>query len=193
MQIEVRRLSQENESDFFDFHTCVGGECFCTAWWVPTWEEWGTRTAADNRQLREQLLRDGQYDGYLLYADGKVAGWCQVGPRDRLAKLVGQFNLEPDPDAWAVTCFQIAPEFRGRGLAAELLARVLADLKARGVTRLQAYPKIDVSLPPGSQWTGPMGLYEAAGFRKVRDNKTRAIYEIKLKDKKTHIRKVSIP
>jgi GNAT superfamily N-acetyltransferase len=147
---------------------------------VPTWDEWGQRTAADNRQLRQELLQRGEFDGYLLYADGKAAGWCQVGKRDRLSKLSSQFNFGVAANVWALTCFQIDPELRRRGLAGEFLKSVLAELKQRGVKRVQGYPKIDPSLPAHSQWTGPLGLYEQAGFRKIRDNKTRAVYELEL-------------
>lgn len=180
MEFSVRRLSADTEKDFLDFHSRVGGECFCTAWWVPTWAEWGQRSAQDNKQLRQQLFASGEHDGYLLYADGKAVGWCQVGRRDRLPKLVGQFALTPDETAWAITCFQIDPELRQQGLAATLLVGVLDDLKQRGVGSVQAYPKIDAALPAHNQWTGPKALYEQAGFYHIRDNKTRAIFQLEL-------------
>lgn len=182
MDLRVERLSPANQEDFFAFHTSVGGECFCTAWWVPTWTEWSERSVDQNRALREELLRRGEYDGYLLYVDNKVAGWCQVGKRDRLSKLVVQFTFESDPNSWSITCFQISPEKRKQGLAEQLLRAVLADLKQRGVMHVQAYPKIDANLPDGSQWTGPRSLYEKVGFMKRRDNKTRAVFEIDLQD-----------
>jgi len=93
---------------------------------------------------------------------------------------VSQFSMQPEPEVWAITCFQIDPDFQRRGLACELLKAVLADLKERGVKRVQGYPKLDPNLPAHAQWTGPLGLYERAGFHKVRDNKTRAVYEINL-------------
>lgn len=180
MQFRVKRFNTDNEADFFDFHARVDGECFCTAWWVPTWEAWMETTAQNNRQLRQELLARGEYDGYLLYVDGKVAGWCQVGRRDRLSKLVTQFGLEAENDVGAVTCFQIDPERRGQGLASRLLAGVLDDLHSQGVKRVQAYPKLDPGLPAHQQWTGPHALYQEAGFRMLRKNNTRAVYEIEL-------------
>jgi GNAT superfamily N-acetyltransferase len=180
MDIRVKRFSPDNEADFFDFHTRVGGECFCTAWWVPSWEAWDEATAESNRQLRTELLARDEFDGYLLYLDGAVVGWCQVGARDRLSKLVTQFGLEAEDEVWAISCFQINPQFRGWGLATRLLAAVLADLRERGIGRVQAYPKLDARLPADQQWTGPRALYEQAGFQMVRENKSRAILEIAL-------------
>ena len=107
MKREVRRLTAELVDDFFRLHSEENGcgWCCCVAWWVPTWEGWGDRSANENRALREKLFKQGEYDGYLLYVDDEPVGWCQVGPRDRLEKLVGQFSLAPDPSAWAITCF----------------------------------------------------------------------------------------
>jgi GNAT superfamily N-acetyltransferase len=130
--------------------------------------------------LRQQLLASSEYDGYLLYSDGKAVGWCQVGRRDRLPKLAGQFALIPDEAVWAITCFQTDPELRQQGLAGKLLAGVLDDLRQRGVQSVQAYPKIDAALPAHNQWTGPKTLYAQAGFHLVRDNKTRAIFQLEL-------------
>jgi GNAT superfamily N-acetyltransferase len=81
---------------------------------------------------------------------------------------------------WAITCFQIDPEMREQGLAGRLLAGVLDDLRQRGATSVQAYPKIDATLPAHNQWTGPKALYAQAGFHHVRDNKTRVIFQLDL-------------
>lgn len=89
MDLRVVAFNPGNRDDFFAFHSRAGGECFCTAWWVPTWEEWAETGAESKRQLRTELLTRGEYDGYLLYADNEVVGWCQAGQRDRLSKILG--------------------------------------------------------------------------------------------------------
>ncbi len=180
MKLRVEAFNPGNREDFFDFHNRVDGDCFCTAWWVPSWEEWSDTNAESNRELRQDLLRRGEYDGYLLYDDQKVVGWCQAGQRDRLGKVLSQFNLNIDPLTWTISCFKIDPEMRRKGLASHLLAEVLSYLGKKGVERVEVYPKIDTELPEHQQWTGPMKMYEEAGFQKVRNNQTRAIYEINL-------------
>lgn len=139
------------------------GHCFCTAWWCPTWEAWKGRTAAENRAEREALVARGERDGFLLLDGDAVAGWCQVGPRDRLRKLARQYGLPPDPAAWAITCFEVAPARRGRGAARILLEGVLAALAERGVRRVEAFPRPG-RLEPGEAWTGPESLFRGAGF-----------------------------
>jgi GNAT superfamily N-acetyltransferase len=166
----VRRLVPDLDAAMLGF---LGDEaegrgfCFCAAWWVPTWEEWKRRTPSENRAQREALLRRGERDGYLLLDAGRAVGWTQVGPRDRLAKLVAQYGLAPDPGCWAVTCVEIAPSHRGRGAAAFLLRGVLDDLRARGARRVQGFPRCGAGLEPGQAWTGPEGMFRSAGFREV--------------------------
>ena len=123
-QLEIVPLDAGRRADFYRLHgDCNGaGWCACAAWWVPAWDGWGDRTAAENHAVREALFARDEHDGLLAYAAGEPVGWCQLGPRDRLAKLTRQLGLEPDPGAWAVTCFLVAPAWRGAGVARALLA-----------------------------------------------------------------------
>jgi ribosomal protein S18 acetylase RimI-like enzyme len=180
MRKEVRRFEAALRNDFYRLHSDANdaGLCFCVAWWVPTWDGWGERSAAENRQLRESLCARGEYDGYLLYVDDAPAGWCQAGLRDRLAKLAQQFALAPDPATWAITCFQIAPAYRRQGLAAFLLGEVLSDLRMRGVRRVEAFPKRGADLDADDLWNGPETMFRAAGFSVVRDDLRRPVLAI---------------
>jgi ribosomal protein S18 acetylase RimI-like enzyme len=173
----VHRLDASRRADFYRVHCTANGTdwCFCAAWYVPTWTGWGDRTADENRQVREALFAHGEHDGYLLYVDGDPVSWCQVGPRDRLEKLVRQFGLAPDPDTWAITCFLIAPTHRRQGLAAFLLREVLVDLRARGVKRVEAFPKRGEALDALDLWNGPEAMFRAAGFAVVQDDPQRPV------------------
>ncbi len=182
MPIAIHRFDPARRADFFRLHSAAheAGWCFCAAWWVETWEGFGERRAEQNRAVREALLDRGEYDGYLLYVDGDPAGWCQAGPRDRLIKLARQFDLAPDPAVWAITCFLIAPARRGRGLAAALLDGVLADLRGRGVRRVEAFPKRGEGLAADDLWTGPESLFRRAGFAVARDDPARPVLALDL-------------
>ncbi len=182
MSGQVRHLEASLLDDFFRFHCDAnqGGWCHCVAWWVATWEGWGDRTAAQNRELREQLFARGELDGYLLYEAGEPVGWCQVGPRDRLEKLRQQFALEPDPQVWAITCFLIAPRMRGFGHASKLLDQVLEDLRGRGVRFVEAYPKRGTGLTPLDLWTGPESMFRRRAFQVVHDDPARPVLSLDL-------------
>ncbi len=177
---EVRRLTADRREDFFRVHCDAEGTgwCYCAAWWVETWDGWGERTGEQNRALREALFDRGELDGYLLYEGGRPIAWCQVGLRDRLEKLVAQFELQPDPEAWAITCFAVIPSERRRGAARFLLTEVLRDLRGRGAVRVQAFPKRGVDVP--EMWTGPEELYRRAGFAVVREDESRPVLALEL-------------
>jgi GNAT superfamily N-acetyltransferase len=164
--LSVVPLESARCGDFYRVHGDAHdtGWCFCVAWWVPTWDNWGDRTTGENRDLRNLLFDRGQYDGYLLYRDDEAVGWCQCGPRDRLTKLCQQYDLEPDTTVWAITCFVLTPPVRQQGLAHHLLREMLRDLKCQGVRHVQGFPRRGDGLDSGEVWTGPESLFQKAGF-----------------------------
>lgn len=168
--LELRAFSPETWPDFRRIHCEANdtGWCSCVAWWVETWAEFKGRSAAENLAQREALCQAGEYDGYLLYAEGEPVAWCQAGPRDRLVKLRRQYGLEPDPDSWAISCVQVVPARRRQGLARALLERVLAELRRQGVRRVEAFPKRGAELDVLDLWRGPEALYRELGFEEWR-------------------------
>lgn len=184
MDLKVIQLDADYEEDFYKIHSDENkaGWCFCVAWWTTTWEAWSLRTAEENRKRREQLFQAGQYDGYLLYADGKPVGWCQVGPRDRLINLCEQYNFIPDPDVWAITCFLLIPGYREIGLAHYFLKEILKDLRKIGVMHVQGFPRRGKNLSADNVWTGPESIFQKAKFSLERDDPLYPIYGLDLDD-----------
>ena len=181
MSRTVRRLDPATRPDFRRIHCEANGAgwCHCVAWWVESFDGWGERTAEQNLELREELFARGEDDGYLLMDGEEPIAWCQVGPRDRLPNLLRRYGPEPDPAVWAVTCFVVVPSARRSGAATELLAGVLEDLRARGVPRVQAFPRRGAT-EPGAMWTGPEALFLRAGFTVERDDPQRPVLSLAL-------------
>ena len=175
--VEVVRCDASQRAGFDALHcdAVAGGWCRCVAWWVPTWDGWSDRSASANAELREELWRRGEQDGYLLLEAGAPIAWCQAVERDRLPKLTSQLRLAPQPGTWGVTCFLVAPSQRRRGAARAILDGVLADLPARGARRVEAYPKRGDDLDDGDRWNGPEALFVQAGFAVARDDATRPV------------------
>ena len=180
--LRIERFRPELREDFRALHSDANdaGRCRCVAWWVPTWDGWGERTPAENAALRESLCDAGEYDGLLAYDGDEPVGWCQVGPRDRLAKLVTQLELEPDPSVWAVTCFLVAAQRRRRGVASALLRGAIAAAREAGASRLEAYPRREAA-EPGEMWTGPTSLFLDAGFSLEREGSPRSVVSLGLR------------
>jgi GNAT superfamily N-acetyltransferase len=177
----VERFGPTTREDFRRLHSDANGAgwCRCVAWWVPTWDGWGERTAQENAALRDELCDTGEYDGLLAYDRRDPVGWCQLGPRDRLEKLVRQFELEPDPATWAVSCFLVAPSHRGRGVAGALVAAAVETARAKGAHWLEGYPRTAAN-DAGELWTGPERLFVHTGFRRVHDAPPRRVYRLGL-------------
>jgi GNAT superfamily N-acetyltransferase len=180
--ITVAPFTPGRGADFDALHSDANGAgwCRCVAWWVPTWDDWGDRTADENAALRYRLCAGGEYDGLLAYDGATPVGWCQVGRRDRLGKLVAQLELEPDPAVWAVTCFLVAPSHRRRGVAQTLLVEAIAAARDAGAERLEGYPREEAG-DVGDMWTGPRELFERAGFEEVRAGAPRSVLSLDLR------------
>ena len=181
-EVRVERLDPARPEAFFRLH-CAGngaGWCRCVAWWVPTWEGWGERSEAENRRLREDLFARGERDLWVCFVDDVPAASVQACPRDRLEKLRAQFDLTPDPGAWAIGCFFVAPAFRRQGLARRLLGAVLDELRELGARSVEAFPRQGADLDPGEQWTGPAALYAAMGFQPAQEAGRRAVVRLAL-------------
>ena len=179
MDLEVRRLSPDNADDFRALMARdkrEGSLCWCTAWWADTWEQFQENTPDQNRQFREELFERGEYDGYLAYVSGAPVAWMQVGGRDRLAKLLVNFELSPDPETWATTCFLVLEPFRRQGVGREFLRQVLLDLDGRGVTAVEAYPRHGTGHEATDLWSGPESVYAEAGFTEVKRGPNRSVY-----------------
>ena len=186
--LQVARFDPSRAADFYAVHSAANGAdwCYCTAWWTPTWDGWGDRSAEENLQLRSELLQRGEYDGYLLYVHNRPVGWCQVGPRDRLAKLVEQFRLQPNPGACAVTCFLIAPAYRRKGLSSYMLDVIIDDLRKSAVRRIEAFPRRGPELDVYELWNGPEEMFLSAGFEVVKDDPIRPLLALDLQSEATN-------
>ena len=86
------------------------------------------------------------------------------------------YRLDADPTMWAVTCFFLRPSARGAGLVTLMLRGVMADLDGRGVTAVQGYPRRG-DFPAEDVWTGTEGTFVSAGFRCVRDDQRRPVFQ----------------
>jgi ribosomal protein S18 acetylase RimI-like enzyme len=173
--VTIKRLSSSNEDEFYRVH--ANGPCQCVAWWVPTWEGWGERSAAENAILRRGLFEANIHDGYLIYRGGALAGWCQAWKRDAFAKLAAQFDAVSDDDAWMIGCLVVLPAFRRQGVATEALGMILDDLRLRGARTVDAYPKRSAT-DADELWNGPESTYARLGFAVVRDDAKRPVLRL---------------
>ena len=152
--------------------------CYCHFHHVSPRIDWDGLDGAANRLAMDARIACAEMEGYLAYRDDEVVGWINAQPRNRLRHCDARIGVKPPPlpvpphEAAAIVCFVIAPAHRRGGVARALLAGALADLGARGVRVVDAYPRADATAVPYAQdhYRGPRSLFVAAGFEElVRD------------------------
>ena len=73
-----------------------------------------------------------------------------------------------DQPVWSIICFVVPAEYRGEGVARELLRGAIAYAKKCGARLLEAYP-VDKKERgrDDAMWFGSKSMYDAAGFEEV--------------------------
>jgi GNAT superfamily N-acetyltransferase len=191
MTLEIKPLTPALAADYFDFfdnraftdHT-EWSFCYCTYFHIDKEFRKKIEDTVKNRDNSVEALRhelrdaaasfilDGTIRGYLAYADGLPVGWCNANDKDKYCFLDHGAEEETltrkdgSEKIKAVTCFTIAPEYRGRGIASALLERVVADAESEGYAAVEGYPRLHDCRDP-YDYTGPVSMFEKAGFRKT--------------------------
>ena len=156
-----------------DVVTLLGGSdergCWCQAWRGALR---GSGGDTGNRARLEAQVRDGAFaPGVIAYLDDVPIGWCGLGPRGAMPRLVSSRTI-PRVDelpAWSIGCFVVRTGYRRRGVTRALLAGAIDYARSQGAPCVEAYP-ID---PAGARVSATFGfvgftsLFETAGFRRV--------------------------
>jgi ribosomal protein S18 acetylase RimI-like enzyme len=152
-----------------------GATCWCQ-WFMVTRKEFG---ACSRDELAEMLRRELESadasPGLIAYVDDSPAAWVRVGPRPSQPALArsrvvkGSDEPQDAGDVWAITCFVVRREHRGRGLAKDLTAAAIEHAAAHGARVVEAYP-VDTDQRTTSDnelFHGSVRLFGDAGFREV--------------------------
>lgn len=158
-------------------HALTGGgdgrSCQCQ-WWMITNAEFQRRTVEERRKLlRSEMQGVGPAPALIAYVDGEPAGWVRVGPRSAQVRIgrtreIASHTPFPldDPGVWAISCFVVRREHRGRGLNTSLLEAAVDHARTHGARVLEAYPyDTSASMQTTNQlFKGVLSVFEAAGF-----------------------------
>ena len=171
MNITIEKPSRSNMADFFDFFDNRAfsdgsplAPCYCNAFYL---------TAEEVRDgIGKSIMQ-----GYLAYVDGIAIGWCNANDRQNYVRA-GSFipDKKLDEDYYisngeygkikSLVCFEIAPEYRGKGIAKALMHRVCDDAENDGYEFVEVYPQITENFS-SFDFTGPMEMYGNFGFKEI--------------------------
>ncbi len=196
MKLEIKPLMPELAADYFDFFENRAFtddspyRCYCQMYQM-TKEQ--ASAAFDNvdeadmglaaRRVAERQIETGILRGYLAYDDGLSIGWCNANDKASYPEesCVGtHFYAPTEKREKAVVCFEISPEYRGKGVATALLQRVIDDAKAEGYLAVEGFP-IARDERYEWDWSGPVRLYQKAGFSKVSERDGHLVMRRELK------------
>lgn len=190
----IKKLTPDLERDYFDFfdnRAFSDGSpyypCYCSAFNMSKEQihtelyqriqVYGDGKEGWKRALRESAVtrvRRGEIQGYLVFDNEVAIGWCNANDRMNYYR-VGEFDLSNVPPdeirddcqekgkIKSIVCFEISPEYRRKGIATQLLDRICEDAKLDGYECVETYPAVNEG-KSGLAFTGPIRLYEKAGF-----------------------------
>lgn len=150
---------------FFDHDAFAGmpewAACYCLYHHLPH-GVWGDRSWQENRADLASRIASGETTGVLAYTNGKMIGWCNASLRRELpARAEG---TTADDTVLVTSCFQIAPPYRGHGVATRLLAAAIDLAMELGCTAVEGFPNSNPDATNPEAFPGPVALYRSAGF-----------------------------
>ena len=181
MPVDIRPLTPDLWPAFEDLFgkqgACYG--CWCTYFRLAP----AARKANDSQQKKaiiRERIEGGPPPGLLAFADGQAIGWMQIGPRADVPEWnnAGRGSAPVaagdafDPSVWAISCFFLRTNARGKGLSHGLVGGGLAFARENGARFVEACP-IDRSKSSRSVglFVGSTRVFEKAGFSKLVERK----------------------
>jgi GNAT superfamily N-acetyltransferase len=146
-------------------------------WWrVPQGGKlWDRMKGKQNRAAFRKLVESGEVHGVLAFSRLTPVGWCSFGPRrshPRLERVRALRRNSPE-GTWSILCFYIPTSWRRRGVARLLLKEATACAFNLGAREVEGYPVVASEstglMPAAFAWTGVPALFEAAGYKRARD------------------------
>lgn len=179
--ISIYPLSHELKLDYLDFFDNraftdgnPNGPCYCTS---PNQDEEAIKQMVSEFQMHGvketvrkyavKMLDENKIQGYLAF-DGDVSiGWCNAADIESYVGFVPDFaRANTCGKTISIVCFEIAPEYRGMGIASAFIDKVCDDAKAKGYEAVEGYAKI-YEERNDYDYQGPVRLYQKAGFVEV--------------------------
>lgn len=152
--IRIKHLEREHVEDYLAFFDRISSGsliCYCAHY---------HRTKEDNdatfrsgihgpqamrtyhREESRRFILEGRIQGYLVYRDGKVIGWCQAKDKTGYHYLRDEVHPSDNPkgEILSISCLVIEEECQNQGIASVLIDYIAWEARNRGYRRLEAYP-----------------------------------------------------
>ena len=180
-KIIIKPLTTELTADYLDFFdnraftdSNPNGPCYCTSpnqdeasiqKMVSEFKTYGVKDTI--RKYAVEMLNNNKIHGYLAYDGNLSVGWCNAADIESYSGFVPDFARNNTcGKTVSIVCFEIAPEYRGKGIASAFIDRVCNDAKSKGYVAVEGYAKLS-DKRDDFDYQGPVRLYQKAGFTEV--------------------------
>lgn len=180
-KVIIKPLSNELINDYLDFFDNraftdgnPNGPCYCTSpnqtqeeikAMVSGFKKNGVKETL--RKYAVQMLKEGKIHGYLAFDGETSIGWCNAADIESYTGFVPDFARQITcGKTVAIVCFEIAPGYRGKGIASALINCVCDDARKAGYVAVEGYAQVKDQRDK-FDFTGPVQLFDKAGFNKV--------------------------
>ena len=179
--IVIRPLTSELKDDYLDFfdHRAFtddnpNGPCYCTSpnqdeeqiqKMVSEFSSFGAKETL--RKYAKEMLDRNMIHGYLAYDGDQPIGWCNAADMESYVGLVPSFARKSAcGKTMSIVCCEIAPQYRGMGIASAFIDRICIDARLEGYAAVEGYAMLSEKRND-FDFQGPYGLYKKAGFIEI--------------------------
>ncbi|WP_030528095.1 GNAT family N-acetyltransferase [Phycicoccus jejuensis] len=122
-------------------------------------------------QAARRLCERAVPPGVVTYRDGVPVGWCNIGARSDIPRLVHSTRIHPvdDVPVWSIVCVVVRGGHRRQGVTAHLIEGAVAWAAEQGAPAVEAHPvdpgerRMDLTMA----FVGTRAMFERAGFEEV--------------------------
>ncbi len=179
MRWETHPVTPERFEDFGDVinPNRRATHCWCLSHRLRLKEIEELGEGSRERAMRRLCERDDP-PGVVTYLDDVPVGWCNIGARSDIPRLVHSTKIHPvdDVPVWSIICVVVRGGHRRKGVSRPLIEGAVEYAASRGAPAVEAYP-----VDPGTRrmdttmaFVGTRAMFEKAGFEVVGETEARA-------------------
>ena len=143
--------------------------CWCLSHRVGA-KEIEERGGGSREQAMRSLCERDVPPGVVTYRDGTPVGWCNIGARADIPRLVQSKLIRPVDDlpVWSIVCTVVRSGHRKQGVTQQLIEGAVEWARSLGAPAVEAHPvdpegRMDLTMA----FVGTRAMYERAGFEVV--------------------------
>lgn len=124
----------------------------------------------DREQAMRALCERNVPPGVLTYQDDNPVGWCNVGARSDIPKLVHSTLMRPvdEVPVWSIVCLVVRSGHRKQGVTRHLIEGAAQFAADHGAPAVEAYPVDPVGrMDTTMSFVGVKTMFDQTGFEVV--------------------------